>query len=331
MRLITNDDPFYHMPVYEIASLDEFNPVRGEPEQIYSLKIGDGMTLAFLTNIPAQTAHDDIRVGLHSAKGIQISDGHYFAPLDVARRSGSAYVLFSDPTLTLEPTNRLSWFVGTPNVNPDEWMEAIIRKLMRASGANYVIFEGSSSGGFVALRLSTRFGNSVAISRIPQTDVFRYDIQRQVKFTLDAAWRGLSYAEVMQGYAHRFRPIDLYTDPAWNRGNLVSYIHNPGDTTHTVDHLNPFLAEIGVDSDAYLALNGRVAISRPFVGMGHVGIPASFWAPEAELALRRLKELKPMDASAEPEPMFSEPAGFNRPAEIQEMRTVAVAKHFLNR
>lgn len=330
MRLITNDDPYYHMPVIELASLDDFKPVKGDPEQIYTLDIGDGMTLAFLTNIPAQAVRDDVRVGLHSAKGSQIGDGYYFAPLDVARRSGTAYVLFADPTLTLQPTNRLSWFVGTPNVNPDNWMEAIIRRLMEASGARYVVLEGSSSGGFVAMRLGTRFGNSVAIPRVPQTDVFRYEIQRHVKFTLDAAWQGLSYAEIMEGHAHRFRLIDLYTDPAWNRGNIVSYIHNPGDTTHTTDHLNPLLTELGVGTEAYLALDDRIAISRPFVGTGHVGIPASFWAPEAELALQRLKKLKPLNDSFEPEPMFMEPDNFNRDSGTERARNQAVAQHFLN-
>lgn len=329
MRLITNDDPFYHVPVIQLSGLDDFTPDRGDPEQIYTLEIGDGMTLSFLANIPANTAKDEIRVGLHSAKGNQISDGHYFAPLDIVRRSGAAYVLFADPTLTLRPTNRLSWFVGTPGVNPDEWMEAVIRKLMDSSGARYVIFDGSSSGGFVAMRLSTRFGNSVAIPRIPQTDVFRYQFQNQVMDTLDAAWKGMSYGDIMEGYAHRFRLIDLYTDPAWSRGNLISYIHNAGDTIHTTDHLNPLLAELGAGTDAYLAMDDRLAVSRPFVGMGHIGIPAPYWALDAEIAFNRLKAMKPLD-TYEPEKMFVEPDGFNRDAATETVRNAAVAHHFLN-
>lgn len=69
MRLLTNDDPFYHVPVVELSGLDDFRPDRDLPEQIYTLDIGDGMTLAFLAKIPEDTARDEIRVGLHSAKG----------------------------------------------------------------------------------------------------------------------------------------------------------------------------------------------------------------------------------------------------------------------
>lgn len=330
MRLIVDDDPFYHIPVYELDSLDEFRPAREDPERIYSLDIGDGMNLDFLVNIPAGTTRNDVRVGVHSAKGNQISDGHYFAPLEIARRSGAPYILFADPTLTLQPKNRLSWFVGTPDVNPDVWMEAAIRALMVASSAHYVVIEGSSSGGFVAMRLATRFERAVAVPRIPQTDVFRYSQKHQVDITLNTAWKGMSYREVMEGHAHRFRLIDLYTDPAWNRGNLISYIHNPGDTEHTHDHLNPFLAELGVPTDAFLALDDRLSISRPFVGMGHIGIPAPYWALDADLALKRLKTMRPVDESTDPEAMFVEPEGFNRNDDVEAARDMALAKHFLN-
>ncbi|MDR6638302.1 hypothetical protein J2Y68_001946 [Paenarthrobacter nitroguajacolicus] len=221
--------------------------------------------------------------------------------------------MFADPTLTLKSGSRLAWYLGTPSVDPDDWMEAVIRKVMAASGAGYVLTEGSGAGGFAALRLATRFAHAVAIPRTPQTDVFRHASPDPLRETLEAAWPGYGYDELMHGYAHRFRIMDLYTDPKWNRGNLVHCVHNAGDTEHTENHLAPMLDEFGVSQHAVKALDGRVVISRPYAGDGQIGIPAHHWAGDADLALRRLKSERPLQGAAVVEGMFTKPSRAPQP------------------
>ena len=302
------EDPFYKVPIIQLDSLAEFQPAATDPERIYHLPIGDGMTLTFLTK-PVPTEVGAVKVGLHSAKMASSPDGYFFQPVTVLRNSRFPYVAFADPTLTINPANRLSWFVGTPAVDPDDWMEAVTRKVMAASGARYVLVEGSSAGGFVSLRLATRFANAIAVPRIAQTDLFRYSITRPVKETLNTAWSGYSYSDVMAEFPHRFRVADLYTDPAWNRGNLVYYVHNAGDVEHTTNHLSPFLDELGEGPHAIKALDGRVVISRPYAGDGHVGIPSMSWPVDDEMALITLKAARPLDDIGQEEQAFIKPAG----------------------
>lgn len=320
-------DEFYGVPVVPLDSIDDFNPTTADDERIYTLSIGDGMTLSFLVNCQ-QSLRSEMRAGFHAAKGPSTPDGRYFAPVATSRNSRSPFVLFADPTLTLAPANRLSWFLGTPAVDPDDWMEAIIRKVMAASGAHYLVLEGSSAGGFVAMRLGARFRNSVAVPRIPQTDIFRYSIRTPILETLRAAWPGMSYDQIMADFSHRFRIADLYTDSRWNRGNLISYVHNAGDTWHTVEHLDPFLAELGESSSAFLALDERLSISRPYVGAGHIGIPSMFWPADAELALARLKSLRPLEPETSEEGMFIRPAGMNRSVDAEKARQDSLSQHF---
>lgn len=324
---MTGQDEFYGVPITRLRNLDQFSPKTSDSECIYTLDIGDGMTLSFLVNCQA-SSRGELRAGFHAAKGPETPDGHYFAPVGISRNSRAPFVLFSDPTLTLAPGNRLSWFLGTPAVDPDDWMEAILRKVMTASGAKYLILEGSSAGGFVAMRLGARFAHSIAIPRIPQTDIFRYSIRGPILETLGVAWAGMTYERIMAGYSHRFRIADLYTDPRWNRGNLITYVHNAGDTWHTTEHLNPLLAELNEQPDAFITLGGRLVISRPYVGDGHIGIPSSFWAAEAETALVRLKALKPVDVTAPPEEAFVAPLGTTRSEASERAHRASLSQHF---
>ncbi|WP_367645821.1 hypothetical protein [Paenarthrobacter ureafaciens] len=312
------EDPFYKAPTFRLNGLDDFQPAVDDEERIYHLSIGDGMTLSFLTR-PVPSDGNAVRVGLHSAKSASSPDDYFFQPVNILRNSKAAYVAFADPTLTLNPRNRLSWFVGTPQVNPDDWMEAIIRKIVSVTGAEYVVTEGSSAGGFVALRLATRFAKAIAVPRIPQTDLFRYSLTRPLIETLNSAWAGYSYSEIMAEFPHRFRVADLYTDPAWNRGNLVYYVHNAGDTEHTLNHLSPFLDELGAGADSIKALHNRVLISRPYAGDGHVGIPSHYWPGDDALALSILK------AFNQPEALQNESA-FTEPLNLPENKIDSAAR-----
>lgn len=323
---MTPADPIYHLPTYRLDHVEEFEPTIGA-EQIYWMPIGDGMTLQFLVNIPQDSPREEVRVGLHSAKSKKVGRGHYFTPLQKMRSAEAPFILFSDPTLTIRPAHRLAWFIGTPDVNPDHWMEAVIRKVLAATNRHYTVFDGSSSGGFVAMRLASRFANGIAIPRIPQTDILRYQFVNEIKNALSAGWQDVPYADLTSRFAHRFRVIDLYTDQRWNRGNLISYVHNVGDVEHTESMLTPMLTELGMEPDGFLGLNGRLTVSRPYGGMGHVAVPNEFWGPQTAYDVGRLLKSKPLPSNAPQEPMFVEPGDFRRSAEVEHLRAHHVASH----
>lgn len=291
------------------------------------MPIGDGMTLQFLVNMAPGSTRQEVRVGLHSAKSRKIRRGHFFTPLQKMRSAGAPFVLFHDPTLTIRPQHPLAWFIGTPRINPDPIMESVIRVLMTATGRRYTVFDGSSSGGFVAMRLASRFSHSIAIPRIPQTDILRYQFVGEIRNALSAGWEDVPYEELIGRYANRFRVIDLYTDPRWNRGNLISYVHNVGDVEHTESMLTPMLAELGLSPDGFLGMDGRLTVSRPYGGMGHVAVPNEFWGPQTSYDVGRLIKAKPVGDLVAAEPMFVEPDSFVRSPEVEAIRAKNLAKH----
>lgn len=327
MRLMTPSDPSYHLPTYRVEDIGDFTPSADDPERIYWMSIGDGMTLQFLVNMAPGSDRQEIRVGLHSAKSRKIRPGHFFSPLQKMRSAGAPFVLFHDPTLTIRPRHLLAWFIGTPRVNPDPIMEAVVRTVMAVTGKHYTVFDGSSSGGFVAMRLASRFSHGIAIPRIPQTDVLRYQFVGEIKNALSAGWQDVPYEDLIGRYANRFRVIDLYTDPRWNRGNLISYVHNVGDVEHTESMLTPMLAELGLGPDGFLGLDGRLTVSRPYGGMGHVPVPIELWAPQTAHDVARLIKAKPIRLDTPAEAPFVEPEGFIRSPEVERLRAAQVARH----
>lgn len=317
MKIVMQKHPFYGVEVRKLDSLDEFRPQPGDPERIYQLDIGDGMEIGFLVN-PAATKV--LRVGFHAAKGASAPPSHMYAPVSISRESGTAFVLFSDPTLSLDYSNKLAWYLGTPDVDPDDWMEAIVRQLLAVTGAEHILAEGSSGGGFVSMRFASRFRQAVAVPKVPQTDLFRYRTG-PLADTMRMAWKGYTYAQILEEHSRRFRLADIYATPEGHRGNLIHYVQNAGDTDHVADQLTPFLAELGSGPHVFSAGKGLISISRPFLGTGHKGIPSPYWTADAAFALERLRLLRPYEGI---EGFFVKPVGESA---LSAVRKSNIAKH----
>jgi hypothetical protein len=319
MRLVKESHPFYNRPVYELTDIDGFQPSADDEIRIYQIRIGDGMTLGFMVGCANTETSDVLRVTLHGAKGGQ--PGFMFHRYTASVTSRAPFLLFADPTLTLDESNYLAWYTGTPKVNPDEWMELITRKVMAATSTVFPVFDGSSGGGFTAMRLATRFARSVAVSLSGQTDIFRYYPKRWAEQTVDVAFPGMTKTQVADSFVGRTRAIDLYTDARWNRGNMLHLVQNIGDQDHVKNHLNLFLNEITAEHSDYVALDGRVTISRPYVGEKHIATPLALWEAEVSMAIARLKHrFKDTDLS-EPEPPFEQPADWSVPTSVSDHRS----------
>lgn len=316
--------PFYKVPVQKLTSFESFQPSGTDREQIYTLDIGDKMELGVYVGF-TKTGSDVLRVGFHAAKTSKESRGHKFSPLGMSRNTNDSFILFSDPTLTLSDRSLLSWYIGTPHVNPDDWMELFVRRMMDVCKAKFLIVEGSSGGGYTSLRFAARFNNAVAVPKMPQTDLFRY-MPGPLSIALrDAGWGHWTYERILEECPERFRIADVYNDSAWNRNNLVQYVQNMGDTSHVDGQLNPFMREVGASHEsAFSVLRGQFAISRPFTGGGHVNMPPEFWIAENTFAINRLRKAR---ANVKPEGLWQRPATRAIPDHLKPVRSENLRFH----
>lgn len=286
---MTARHPYYGVEVVRLRDLDDFRPCSLDPARIYLVPIGDGMELGFFVRLKGT---ETLRACLAGAKSPSNPDGHVFPMVALSEEWGDSAVLFSDPTLTLRPTNRLSWYLGTPGVDPHDAMERIIRRVAASERTKRLFVTGASGGGFASMRLAARFEHAVALAVNPQTDVFRY-ARGPLALTLQAAWPGWTRDRILEEHPERFRLADVYNDQSLARANLVHCVQNTGDRAHVETHLKPFLHEVGAPSESFSALQGRMTISRPFHGIGHIGMPREYWLAEAKFAAQRCESMRP--------------------------------------
>ncbi|WP_344878705.1 hypothetical protein [Zhihengliuella alba] len=287
------------MPEYAVDEIDDISVVAGAA--IYHLPIGDGMILSFV--LRGHGAESDLlRVALHGARTAKVKLP-YFLRVNSSLQDPYPFLAFSDPTLGLDRGNLLSWYLGTPRVDVDDWMEAVIRHVASKIDSGGVIFEGSSGGGFAALRLSARFSSSVALCFSPQTDTFNYlggvFVKRVVRNLFGAADRDV----VQSAYPYRFSVIDLYRD-GMHRNNLVTYAQNDGDDEHVRDHMSPFLQSIEYDAATGRSNLDNFVLVREHVADGHGPHPITRWNELFEESVQRLRRhimaADPLPPGAEP-------------------------------
>lgn len=199
----------------------------------------------------------------------------YFLRVRSSIDDTSPFVLFSDPTLGLDSDNLLSWFSGTIKVDVDASMEAVIRRVASLTKSPSLVLEGSSGGGFVAMRMAARFASAVAVVFSPQTDIFKYH-PRFAHRVREAFYDFMPEICMKETFPGRFNVADIYASGA-DRGNLVLYAQNDGDEFHVRQHLNPMLLCLGSSSDASESIQGRMLINRDDLGEGHFPHPPELW------------------------------------------------------
>lgn len=104
-------------------------------------------------------------------------------------RSFEANRLFiADPTVSENEHLNLGWYLGRQGLNLQMHITELITHIRERSGAEEVIFFGSSGGGYPAIYHSQVFPSSLAVTLAPTTTVRYHSNAKLVDAWMNAAW-----------------------------------------------------------------------------------------------------------------------------------------------
>lgn len=176
-----------------------------------------------------------------------------------------ASVLFvSDPSL--EHGLSIGWFAGDSRRPLQKDLVHVIEHVAAQVGAEQIILEGCSAGGFAALYFSHQIPGSLAVAMNPQTGFLKYYPGR-VRAYVEACWPegidGAVSTDLVAAYASAFP-------------NKVLYLQNRDDAFHIQHHYRPWAETLGREyGQKWCALPGDW-------GEGHAAPPS--FVQEAVLA-----------------------------------------------
>lgn len=222
-------------------------------------------------------------------------ESHYSLPvttgLGISVDTPVNRILISDPSLMVEDSLNLAWFLGSQKQRLESSLEDIIHRLYTSHAkAKRLVFFGASGGGFAALNYSRRFPGSLAIATNPQTNIAQYvpaHVDRYLRTCFD-----LPFPAGLEALPHSLT-TDLTQIYAQTVPNRVAYIQNRGDESHVEYHLNPFLDALHCNNDVFVLLEdwgpGHVTPSKSvFIDVLHASA-----APDQKQALAALGFVRP--------------------------------------
>ncbi|WP_263119069.1 heparinase II/III family protein [Cellulomonas sp. RIT-PI-Y] len=153
-------------------------------------------------------------------------------------RFGGPLLAVGDPTLDLDRTLRLGWYLGTGDVDLPVLLAEQISRAAAAVGARQIVLVGASGGGFAAIHVAAHLEGSAVLVINPQTDLSAY-FRRLVVPATDAVFGAGS-----PGPPERTRVLDRLR--ATRAACRIVYVQNTGDRVHRDGHRDPFLAGVAL-------------------------------------------------------------------------------------
>ncbi|MGE6780645.1 heparinase II/III domain-containing protein [Vreelandella titanicae] len=213
--------------------------IRNHKDAINRLAQSKGVTIGTKVEndliIPwaARSGEGDILVvRLHGAINRQKFTLPVFRGLTAADESSQAMLVIQDPSLDLDASMNLSWYLGTKSVDGHALIANLVDEVRLALGVRRVIVTGSSGGGFAALHLSALLADSMAVAFNPQTDL-RFYMQPLVRTAIKAVYGcdslELVGPDVRTSVLNRWSKADI-------RPNARIY-SNVGDVRHDRDNV----------------------------------------------------------------------------------------------
>lgn len=157
---------------------------------------------------------------------------------------GAAFIL-TDPTLDLAQNVQIGWFIGNKKCyflsEICEFFGDVLLNLQIARAST--LFFGSSAGGHASIAFATHLKGSIAFAVNPQTDALRLHNAGELAAFLRAAFGSADLLQAEMKWGTRLKLVKLM--------NALDYVpriyiwQNFYDTYHYVNHLLPFLNDLG--------------------------------------------------------------------------------------
>lgn len=224
----------------------------GQVAAHHRVPIQNNLTMQFYSRL---VRGDELFVIFHGAFRKGKDRYPRFDRVQTTNRMNVPFMSFADPTLALDKTMLLAWFLGGEQWDPINDIVSLVLNAVRKSGSKRVVFIGGSGGGFAALRVSKEIPGSMAFVFSPQTDITRY-IPGVVEKYFAVAWPKTSMADAIANDPRRFSLIEQYAES--DSGNLVYYLQSLNDPDHIRDHYRPFKNQVGVSEASGLDSSSRM-------------------------------------------------------------------------
>ena len=215
----------YAGDVYTYGSLDEF-AARNVPSGIHAISYGAGALDVRLV----RRSSNALVVAFHAAVDLSAATLPVFTGQKVTQDLDASVLFVSDPSLELGLS--IGWFAGDRERPLQRDLVRVIEHVVEELGAEVVVCQGSSAGGFAALYYSLQLPGSLAVSMNPQTDIMKYNQQR-VREYVDTCWPG--GADDVTDVT-----VDLVSAYSAPTPNKVLYLQNRDDAFHIRNHYRPW-------------------------------------------------------------------------------------------
>lgn len=217
----------------------------------YRSHLGCGATLDALF---VNQQSDTLIVSCHGALPRKTTVLPRFERLRTLLNTKYSSLYFGDPTLHLSEQVGLAWYTGWKELDLYPVLAEWVNKAAEVSGADKIVFLGSSGGGFASMQVSSFIPGSMAVPLNPQTAIWKYQPKGSLGYarnyiknimphlTPDGGVRNVT-AEVnwSEPLGERASTLIRYARPI---KNYVYYTQNYNDISHWNDHYLPFRESI---------------------------------------------------------------------------------------
>ncbi|MDR1007900.1 MAG: hypothetical protein LBL65_04965 [Campylobacteraceae bacterium] len=162
-------------------------------------------------------------------------------------------ICISDPTLLLNETIELGWYIGSEKYNATDDMAKLVKHIAKILGVpnERIISYGSSGGGFGALMLASKIDGSLAVAINPQTNVLSH--YQRVEKMVDVCFSGRDQEFIEKNYNDRI----CVQKALKNSNSRVFIIQNTLDEFHWKNHYPPFAKEMELPLVSGISKNGK--------------------------------------------------------------------------
>lgn len=184
-----------------------------------------------------------LRVVFHGA--VQAGKDQYprFDRISTMLRTNDSFLSIADPTLTVDPELRLTWYAGTTAWDPAPVIDELIGHAAQLSGAEEIWLIGGSGGGLAAMRHGRVIDNALVFVFSPQTDASKYK-GAPFPSLMNKCFDGMDADSAKARYPGKFEVLSAYSE---HSTSTVYYMQNLTDPQHITDHYLPFLQAVGIN------------------------------------------------------------------------------------